>query len=236
MSKLVGAAAYLYMCSGAVLGFFALVDIGSKRFSDAFLLIFLATLIDYSDGSISRWIRVDEMFPGIDSWKLDGVIDFVNLALVPSYILWQAEILPPPPGLWVCLIILSSLYRFARRFEPDIEKGFYRGLPVLWIFPTYYAFFDILSPLLLGAVLVVMMVAGFTSAPFLHIARYPADKVRNVLPLLAWWVIFWGVTQDILPGRRLWLLLSLMYPCYYVAASFYSARKKFWVAGRVVDR
>src|SRR5262245_42656999 len=54
----------------------AIVLGGPENFRLAFLLMAVATLIDATDGTLARLVRVKEVLPGFDGRRLDDLIDF----------------------------------------------------------------------------------------------------------------------------------------------------------------
>src|SRR5262249_38611639 len=54
-----------------------------EGFHRAFLLLFLATLIDATDGTLARRVRVKEVLPGFDGRRLDDLIDFLTYTSLP---------------------------------------------------------------------------------------------------------------------------------------------------------
>ena len=56
---------------------------GHPAFHGAFVLMFVATLIDATDGTLARRIRIREILPGFDGRKLDDLTDFLNYTVLP---------------------------------------------------------------------------------------------------------------------------------------------------------
>ena len=131
---------FTYSASGAVFGFLGVLAISERRTAAMFLYVFIATMIDYTDGSIARYLRIYKDLPAVEFDKLDSVVDFVNNALIPVLALWITERLPPPFLFWATVILLSSLFRLSKSYDPYIEAGLFRGLPALWVFLLFYAF------------------------------------------------------------------------------------------------
>src|SRR3990172_5124002 len=86
---------HLYTASGAVLAFFAVLLIEQAKFQEAFWLMALAVLIDASDGTLARGLRVKELIPWFDGDRLEDIVDYLNYVLVPALFLIRAELLPP---------------------------------------------------------------------------------------------------------------------------------------------
>ena len=72
-----------------------LVRGGPASFRWSFLLMALATIVDSTDGTLARRVRIKEVVPGFDGRRLDDIIDFLNYTFLPMLLIWRAELLPP---------------------------------------------------------------------------------------------------------------------------------------------
>src|SRR3990170_3967625 len=62
---------HLYTALGAVVAFVSILLIEQSRFQEAFLLMFLAVVIDATDGTLARAARVKEIIPWFDGDRLE---------------------------------------------------------------------------------------------------------------------------------------------------------------------
>src|SRR5918911_145114 len=60
----------------------------------AFILMVIATLIDATDGTLARAVRIREAVPSFDGRRLDDIIDFLNYTFLPLLLIRQAGLLP----------------------------------------------------------------------------------------------------------------------------------------------
>src|SRR2546422_112849 len=72
----------------------AIVHGGPENFRLAFFLLMVATLIDATDGTFARLVRVKDVLPGFDGRRLDDLIDFQTYVSLPLLLLWRAKVLP----------------------------------------------------------------------------------------------------------------------------------------------
>src|SRR5688500_1386944 len=56
-------------------------------FRGAFALMLVATLIDATDGTLARLVRVKEVLPVFDGRRLDDIIDFLTYSSLPLFLL-----------------------------------------------------------------------------------------------------------------------------------------------------
>src|SRR5438552_3923697 len=80
----------------------------------AFLLMFLATLIDATDGTLARAIKIKEVLPHFDGRRLDDLIDFQTYTSLPLLLIWLAGVLPGEWQAWLLVPLLASAYGFCQ--------------------------------------------------------------------------------------------------------------------------
>src|SRR5438093_681995 len=97
-----------------------------ESFRLAFVLMLAATLIDATDGTLARLVRVKEVLPGFDGRRLDDIIDFSTYTTLPLFLLWRAEILPPGQAWWLLCPLLASAYGFSQ-VSAKTEDGYFLG-------------------------------------------------------------------------------------------------------------
>src|SRR5438309_10829568 len=83
-------------------------------YADAFLLMFVATLIDATDGALARAVRVKEVLPGFDGRRLDDLIDFQTYTVLPLLLIWRAELIPLAWQAWLLAPLVASAYGFCQ--------------------------------------------------------------------------------------------------------------------------
>src|SRR5947209_20425543 len=101
---------------------------GAESFRWAFVLMLVATLIDATDGTLARRVRVKEVLPGFDGRRLDDLIDFLTYTCLPLLLLWRAGDQVLPTGLGWCLLLplLASAYGFCQ-VSAKTDDGFFLG-------------------------------------------------------------------------------------------------------------
>ncbi len=214
-------AVHAYTASGVMAGFLALraTFLGEAR--TALLWMLVAVLIDATDGTLARAVKIKRVLPWFDGAKLDDIVDYFTFVIVPVVFLYQLRLLPARGTLFfVALPLLASAYGFcqAAAKTPDF---FFTGFPSYWNIVALYLYAG-QTPLWLNGALICVL-SLFVFIPIRYI--YPTRTVRfrrltNLLGGL--WVGVLLVLLWQLPTPPLWLvLLSLYYPLYYTALSFY---------------
>ena len=208
-----------------------IIDGRPESFRRAFLLMVAATLIDATDGTLARRVRIKEVLPGFDGRRLDDLVDFLTYTFLPLFLIWGAKLLPAGYEAWLLLPLLASAYGFCQ-VSAKTDDGYFLGFPSYWNLVAFYLY--ALQPLpgwLTVALLVVPALLTFVPSRYLYTTqRGRLNRVTNLLAgvwvgLVVW--ILWRLPDEALspasePGRltRGLALLSLFFPAFYLAASW----------------
>ena len=180
---------HLLTASGAVLAMLALVAVAGGDEHRALLWLFAALVVDGLDGTLARAWRVKEIEPGINGTALDLVVDYLTYVFVPAFLIWRGSYLPDALApLLVALILLSSLYTFART-DMKTDDGYFRGFPALWIIVAFYLVALRPSEAIAAGVVLALVAATFAPIHFVHPFRVRAYGVW--LPAVA---VIWGLS------------------------------------------
>lgn len=221
--RIAAVAIHLYTASGAILAFNAMIAVGEGDLSAAFLQLLVAFVVDYTDGTMARWLSVEKTLPLIDGTTLDHIVDFHTNAVLPVFIMWVSATLPAPRFLWMTAILLSTLFRFSKTFNPWLGRGFLSGIPSPWINLAFYALFYRLDDLTVIILILVMIILTFLPVGYIHVATFHRWRVANALVLSGWWAIYLWITQGWLQDVRTWLHISLVCPVFYLLTSWWFA-------------
>ncbi len=198
-----------------------------ESFGWSFLLMALATIVDSTDGTLARRVRVKEVVPGFDGRRLDDIIDFLNYTFLPILLIWRAQLLPPGQESWLILPLLASIYGFCQ-VRAKTDDGYFLGFPSLWNVVAFYLYVLPLSPWVRLAVIVVLAVLTFVPGKYLYPSQpgrlNKAATILGVLwspPLgcLIWWVLASPTPREDASVQRL-AMATLFYPVFYLVASW----------------
>jgi len=217
---LLAIAVHLYTASGSVIALLILFALVEKNFASAFFWTFVATMVDYTDGTLARLFRIKNFLPRVEGLLLDAAVDFVVNVFLSVFLLARAGLLPDPKLFWCGVIFISSLYRFSN-YEPDIGKGFFCGFPPIFTFWAFYIFYFVPSTPAIALLLGLYALLCFVHTGYIHAARFNRWRLVNSLLLGTWWLVYLLITQDMVEHKHLWLVASLAYPLYYFAVSWY---------------
>jgi phosphatidylcholine synthase len=198
-----------------------LVHGGDEAFRRAFLLMLAATLIDATDGTFARMVRIKEVLPGFDGRRLDDLVDFLTYTFLPLLLIWRAQLLPESGAVLLLLPLLASAYGFCQS-SAKTDDGYFLGFPSYWNLVAFYLY--TLRPLPAGfAVSVVVLFALLTFVPSRYLYPTQRGKLNRATVLLgaAWaglllWIM-WTMPDEY---TRQLTVLSLFFPIWYLAASW----------------
>src|SRR5262249_24271891 len=102
-------------------------------------LMFVATFIDATDGTLARLIHIKEVLPGFDGRRLDDLVDFLTYVSLPLLLIWRAELLPAGTEVCLVLALLAGGYGFSQ-VEAKTDDGYFLGFPSYWNLVAFYLY------------------------------------------------------------------------------------------------
>lgn len=197
----------------------------------AFLLMLLATIIDATDGTLARLVKVKEVLPGFDGRRLDDLIDFQTYTSLPLLLIWRANLLPDGQEAWLLAPLLASAYGFCQ-VHAKTEDGYFLGFPSYWNIIAFYLY--VLQPPteITTTLLVVFALLTFIPARYLYPThRGRLNRLTNQLGALWAVLLIWIVVRlpsDYVDRTRhaddftlVLTWISLTFPLYYLAVSWW---------------
>lgn len=173
---------HAFTASGIVAGFWAIVSASEGHFSMAFFMLIVSVIIDGVDGTFARLFRVREVLPNVSGQTMDYVIDFATYAIIPAYIIYEANLLPPDLAFLGAAIILivSSLY-YGK--EGMVSNDYYFiGFPVMWNLVAFYLFYVFnLSPIGNFITVIIFAILHFVPIKYLYPSRSKRFMGLNIL-------------------------------------------------------
>jgi phosphatidylcholine synthase len=213
---------HLFTASGAVVGALALLAIGAGELSRAALLMLLALFIDSVDGTLARKAQVAQVLPGIDGRRLDDIVDYLNYVIVPAvFMVWAGNL---AHWGWAALPILASAYGFSQE-HAKTHDDFFLGWPSYWNVVAIYLWLLELGPVAGTIWVAVFSAAIFVPLRYIHPSRLPVlRQTTNLLGLLWGALLVFSILAPQTAERLHAIQLSLAFPAYYLALSF-------WIGG-----
>jgi phosphatidylcholine synthase len=238
LKKCLAWCAHAYTAFGLVAAAGIAVTIYFGDYSHAFMLMFLAVVVDATDGTFARAVKVKEVLPHFDGRRLDDLIDFHTYTTLPLFLIWRAHLLPHEWQIFLLAPLLASVYGFCQT-NAKTEDGYFLGFPSYWNIIAFYLY--VLEPPAWLSLTLLLFFAVMTFLPARYL--YPThrgrlNRVTNVLGAI--WgllliVVLWRMPMTRVDGRNVdevtffFALVSLLFPIYYLAASWI-------ITGRIVYR
>jgi phosphatidylcholine synthase len=206
-----------------VLGALALVAIGAGELGRAAVLMLAALSIDSVDGTLARKVGVAEVLPRIDGRRLDDIVDYLNFAIVPVVFMlaagnllhWSAAALP----------ILASAYGFSQE-NAKTEDDFFLGWPSYWNIVALYLWLLGISPIAGTAIVAFFSAAVFVPIKYIYPSKLSVLKRTTNFGGFLWVLLMTFIVLAPEISAQLHLTaLSLSYPAYYLALSFWLGSK-----------
>lgn len=215
--KLMSWGIHLYTALGGVAGMAALIFASKGQFNYAFLLLIAQMIIDATDGIMARRVKVSKVLPNFDGSEMDNVIDIFTYAWIPVFIIYQLHVLPSN---FILLIpIFASLYAYGQ-VNMKSEDAFFVGFPTYWNIVAMYLYFLRPDPITSSIIVIIPGILSFIPTRYL----YPSKN--NYYWKTTWFLgaIWFAIVSFILLNAKLdrnLSLISLFFPVYYMAMSFY---------------
>jgi phosphatidylcholine synthase len=201
----------------------AILDGSDTSYRLALALMAVATLIDATDGTLARSVRVKEVLPDFDGTLLDNLVDFLTYVGLPLLLIWRARLLPDGAEAWLLLPLFAAAYGFCQT-QAKTADGYFLGFPSYWNLVAFYLY---VLPVLRGwvgpALVIVLALLTFVPARYL----YPSRRGR-----LNFWTNVLAAPWTVLLALSLWLgegdertgeglaLASLYFPAWYLGVSW----------------
>ena len=210
---------HMYTASGAVLAFIGAWGVVHGYDRVALGSMFVATIVDATDGMLARRVRVKEVLPSIDGARIDDIVDYITFVFLPLLLLEASGGLPRFGALPVAaVVLLSSMYGFV---APDAKTSdaFFTGFPSYWNIVVLYLLLFGTSPGVNVIVLLVLSALVFVRIGYVYPSRTKTLQTLT-LGLSALWTVAIGVIIALWPFPPRWLAIaSLAFPVYYLVLS-----------------
>jgi len=217
---------HLYTASGAVLALMILFAAFQGEATKALWLMFVALLIDSTDGLLARRLRVSEALPFFDGALLDNIVDYMTYVLAPVVLLWSSGYLPD--GDWgvvlAALPLLASSYQFCR-VDAKTDDHFFLGFPSYFNVVAFYVIVFDLSQGSAATVLAVCSVLVFVPIRYVYPTRTAAFRRLSLTLTTLWLASYAAILLQMPEPDTLILNFSLAYLAYYFGLSFYLSAK-----------
>ena len=210
---------HAYTASGAVWAFLAAQAATTGSLRSAFLWLFLAVLVDSTDGLLARAAGVHERLPHFSGSKLDDIVDYLTFVFVPVLIVWRADLVP---AAWmlpvVSAMLVSSLFGFASADAKTADQ-FFTGFPSYWNIVVLYLVVLALAPGYNAAILLTLSALVFVRIGYIYPTRTHAGRAVTLALGALWSLAMLRLILQLPDPSRSLAVMSLVFPVYYTCLS-----------------
>lgn len=202
-----------------------------------FLLMLVAVVIDATDGTFARWVRIKEAVPEFDGRRLDDLVDFLMYTCLPLLLIDRAGLLPAGWS-WVLLVALgASAYGFSQT-DVKTDDGAFMGFPSYWNVVAFYAYTLPIDGY--PAVILILVLSALTFVPsYYPYPTQPGTVNRWMLVLSVPWtaLLLYDVLQHWENGPTRWsVLASFAYPLLYLGVAWGTSLRRALAPARPSSR
>lgn len=212
-----------FTASGLVAAFLAILAINERDWRLAMIWLIVAAVIDGVDGTFARYVKVKEVLPKMNGAMIDAIVDFVNYAVVPAYLLYSADVFPGQLNLLLIAIILIVSAMYYGKEGMVSEDMYFIGFPVLWNVVAFFILFVFPPNLYFNAFVVFLCaILHFIPLKFAYPSRKSEfQKVNLLFSILFLFTMLAMVYQ--FPDRSL-VLVVIAYVCasYFILMAIYN--------------
>jgi phosphatidylcholine synthase len=218
-------AVHAYTATGAVWAFLAAQAAATGALRAAFLWLFVAIIVDSTDGLIARRVRVQERLPDFSGAKLDDIVDYLTFVFVPALIVWRADLVG---AVWTVPVavamLLTSAYGFVSADAKTQDQ--FTGFPSYWNIVVLYLV--ILDPphLYNIAILLFMSALVFVRIGYVYPTRTRSGRAVTLALSAVWSVMVLVLLIQLPHPSRPLAWISLFFPVYYTCLSLALHRRR----------
>ena len=213
---------HAYTAFGSVLALLAVVAAVEGQTVQALWILLAALVIDGTDGTLARRLRVKETIPEFDGARLDDIVDYLTYVFAPMVLLWAGGYLPAGPlGLVLAAIpLVASSYQFCRT-DAKTEDHYFLGFTSYWNVVAFYVVVMDLGPAVTTAVLLACAVLVFVPVKYLYPSRTRVLRRLNLALAVVWVALCALILHNQPEPHPVVVGLSLGSIAYYVVVSVY---------------
>ncbi|MEO8241302.1 MAG: CDP-alcohol phosphatidyltransferase family protein [bacterium] len=183
---------HLLTASGAVLSMFAMLSAVEEKWSQMFVWLVVALIVDGIDGPLARRYKTQKNWPTYDGVLLDLIVDYLTYVFIPAFALFKSGILDGWTG-WLAIIVITygSVIYFADTRMKTKDKSF-SGFPACWNMVVLVLFATTPPTSVVLLIVVALTVTMFLNLKFIHPTRTKRWHWIS-LPVAVAWLVFAAV-------------------------------------------
>lgn len=172
--------------SGVIVGFLGLQAVIDGAGRAAILLLVAAQVLDGIDGPMARSWQISALYPKLDGYLLDLVVDYVTCVVVPVAFIYHFDLVPTALAMPICALVLFTSALWFSRTDMMTDDHWFRGFPATWnlVAPSCYLLGT--GPVVNAVVITALALLQLTDVPFAHPVQVVERRVSNLAVTGAW--------------------------------------------------
>ena len=183
-----------------------------------FLWLWIAVVIDSTDGTLARAIGVKSVLPKFNGRRLDDIVDFLSFVFLPCVAFGSLELFPLNLEWFALVPIMASAYGFCQE-RAKTEDAFV-GFPSYWNVVLFYLYVFRLDPWSNICIVGFLSVMVFVPVHYIYPARTIFFRAFTLAFGGLWACVL--VVSSLFPHQT-WtipvVVASLLFPLYYLVLS-----------------
>ncbi|AUH35467.1 CDP-alcohol phosphatidyltransferase family protein [Paracoccus tegillarcae] len=200
---------HLLTATGVIFSMLAMLAAVDGDWSEMFMWLLVAFVVDGIDGPLARRFDVKANWPAYDGVLMDLIIDYITYVFIPAFALFQSDLLSGWTGWFLCFVIVyGSIIYFADTRMKTKDNSF-AGFPACWNMVVLVLFAIKPHWAVIAVIVVLLTGAMFTNIKFIHPVR--TERWRAIsLPMAVAWMVFglWAIAVDFHPAS--WAVWGLV--------------------------
>jgi phosphatidylcholine synthase len=210
---------HLLTASGAPAGILAILATIRGEAALAFWWMGYTLAVDAVDGTLARAVGVKRVLPWYDGTRLDDIVDYFTYAIVPAVFMIYTNVLPAGAAVPVAMCpVVASAYGFCRT-DAKTADHFFTGFPSYWNVVAFYLYALGWPPALNAGIVVLLSLGVFVPIRYVYPSRTPTLRGTTITLGVLWALLLLFILTRLETEPRTLVLLSLLYPAYYVVLS-----------------
>jgi len=211
---------HFYTSLGLVAAFMALLAVANHNAFETAIYLGLAGLIDGTDGIFARRWNVKKWTPFFDGRKLDDIIDYLTYVLVPIYAASEFNLVTDSWVWTLPFVLLASAFGFCNQ-SAKTDDGYFTGFPSYWNGVVFYMYLLQTSSPFNGFVFILLGIMVFVPIKYIYLTQTLEYRPLIVTLTLIWLLQIVYILLNFQDPDRNFIALSLWYPVFHFAMSFY---------------
>jgi phosphatidylcholine synthase len=195
--------------SGVIVGFLGLLAVIEGHARSAILLLIAAQVLDGIDGPMARAWQISKLYPKLDGYLLDLVVDYVTCVVVPVAFLYEFELLPSPLATPICALVLFTSALWFSRTDMMTDDHWFRGFPATWNLVAPSVFLLGTGTVTNAVVITALALLQLTDVPFAHPVQVVERRIAN-LAVTVVWVVGMAAAAVLHPDTHVIVRLALV--------------------------